>query len=300
MADAPVDPVAEALLAVADGRPNDAARLARGSGTALGALLADHLEASSAIGVYEEPGAFEAFISGGGNAALYAATIEALRSLHARERPRSVADLGCGDGRVTAGVIPDGCRRVDLVEPSAALLAAAEARLAGRGLAVAAHGTTLAGYLAAAPAPVDAAQATYALHTLDPATRPTLLAALAERVWLLAVAEFDVPAFADRSPAHAAYAAERYPRGLAEYPEGSDVGPGFLVPVLLAQFDPARPRLTWEQPVTAWVAELEASGYRVADVVPLHDYWWAPARLIIARRVSEVADRAGSLGRRGD
>jgi SAM-dependent methyltransferase len=275
--------VAEALLAVADGRPGAAARLARDSGTALGALLADHLTASPGGGVYEEPRAFEAFISGGGNVGLYAATIAALGARHARDRPGSLVDLGCGDGRVTAAVIPDSCRRVDLVEPSAALLATAAARLAGRDLTVAAHGTTLAGYLAASPAPVDSAQATYALHTVDPGTRPALLAALAERVGGLAVAEFDVPAFADRSPAHAAYAAERYPHCLAEYPEGSEVGPGFLVPVLVAQFDPARPRLTWEQPIRAWVAELEASGYVVESVASLHDYWWAPAHLIVAR-----------------
>jgi SAM-dependent methyltransferase len=278
------DAIADALLAVAAGRPEVAAGLARGTGTALGDLLADHLAASSATGVYEEPSAFDAFISGGGNVALYAATIAALRSLHAGERPGSLADLGCGDGRVTAAVVPDSCHRVVLVEPSAALLAAARARLPERrDLAVTGHHTTLAGYLAEAAPPVDAAQATYALHTVEPAGRPALLAALAERVGLLAVAEFDVPAFADRSPAHAAYAAERYPRGLAVYPEGSEVGPGFLVPVLVAQFDPALPRLTWEQPVTAWVAELEASGYRVDDVVDLYDYWWAPARLIVAR-----------------
>jgi SAM-dependent methyltransferase len=277
------DAVTEALLAMAAGRPQEAADLARGASTALGDLLADHLAAASVTGVYEEPSAFDAFISGGGNVALYAATIAALRAVHARERPGSLADLGCGDGRVTAAVVPDGCREVVLVEPSAALLAAAQAGLAGRALAVTGHNTTLAGYLAEAPPPVDAAQATYALHTVEPGARPALLAALAERIGLLAVAEFDVPAFADRSPAHAAYAAERYPRGLAEYPEGSEVGPGFLVPVLVAQFDPARPRLTWEQPVAAWVVELEAAGYRVDDVVDLHDYWWAPARLIVAR-----------------
>src|SRR5262245_38831540 len=282
MAD-PVAHVPRRLLAPPHRRPAEAARLARGSGTALGALLADHLAAAPAGGVYEQPRAFEAFISGGGNVGLYAATIAALGSLHARHRPGSLVDLGCGDGRVTAAVIPDGCRRVDLVEPSAALLAAAQARLAERDLAAAAPVTTVAGYLAAAPPPVDAAQATYALHTVDPGTRPALLAELAGRVGVLAVAEFDVPAFADRSPAHAAYTAERYPRGLAEYPEGSEVGPGFLVPVLVAQFDPARPRLTWEQPVTAWEAELEAAGYWVEGIVPLYDYWWAPARLIVAR-----------------
>jgi hypothetical protein len=182
------DAVADALLAVAAGHPEDAAGLARAAGTPLGDLLGGHLAASSVTGVYEEPRAFDAFISGGGNLALYAATIDALRSLHARERPGSLADLGCGDGRVTAAVVPEGCRRVVLVEPSAALLASAQARLAGRDLAVARHHTTLAGYLAEAPPPVDAAQATYALHTVEPASRPGLLAALAERVGRLAVA----------------------------------------------------------------------------------------------------------------
>src|SRR5262245_52424053 len=105
MADA-VDDLARALLAVADRRPVEAARLARDSGTALGGLLADHLATVPASGVYEEPRAFEAFISGGGNVGLYAATIATLGSLHAREGPGSLADLGCGDGRVTAAVIP--------------------------------------------------------------------------------------------------------------------------------------------------------------------------------------------------
>jgi hypothetical protein len=198
-------------------------------------------------------------------------------------------------------VVPDGCREVVLVEPSAALLAAAEARLAGRVLAVTGHNTTLAGYLAESPPPVDAAQATYALHTVEPGARPALLAALAERIGLLAVAEFDVPAFADRSPAHAAYAAERYPRGLAEYPEGSEVGPGFLVPVLVAQFDPARPAAHLEQPVAAWVGELDVAGYRVDYVVDLHDYWWAPARLIVARpaRLAHADPRRRPAGHRG-
>ena len=89
--------------------------------------------------------------------------------------------------------------------------------------------------------------------------------------------------FADRGAYHAAYAAERYRRGLAEYPDGSDVGPGFLVPVLVGQFDPARPRLTWEQPLAAWVEELAAAGWTTGSTTMLDDYWWAPAHLILAR-----------------
>jgi hypothetical protein len=171
------------------------------------------------------------------------------------------------------------------VEPSPALLVAAVDRLAGRDVAVEAHETTLAGWLAgtAGPAGAGHAQATYALHAVAPGERAPALAALRERVDGLGLAEFDVPGFADRSPAHAAYAAEAYERGLAEYPPGSPVGPGFLLPVLTAQFAPDRPRLTWEQPVDRWVADLTAAGWTVADVVPLVDYWWAPARLVVAR-----------------
>jgi hypothetical protein len=53
--------------------------------------------------------------------------------------------------------------------------------------------------------------------------------------------------------------------------------------VLTAQFAPDRPRVTWEQPIDRWAADLGAAGWTVDDVVPLVDYWWAPARLVIAR-----------------
>ena len=48
------------------------------------------------------------------------------------------------------------------------------------------------------------------------------------------LAEFDVPVAGDGGPAHLAYLAERYERGLAEY-EGSAVAQGFLMPVLVGQ-----------------------------------------------------------------
>jgi hypothetical protein len=31
------------------------------------------------------------------------------------------------------------------------------------------------------------------------------------------------------------------------------------------------------------VADLGTAGWTVDDVVPLVDYWWAPARLVVAR-----------------
>ncbi|HET6952745.1 MAG TPA: class I SAM-dependent methyltransferase [Acidimicrobiales bacterium] len=279
---------AEALLALAAGDAAGAAGLARQAaarapGARLPRALADHLARAAAGTVYDEPSAFQEFISGGGNLALYATTTTALRALHAGRRTTAVTDIGCGDGRVTAGARPATCRRVDLVEPSAPLLAEAVARLAGRPVTVEAHATTLAGYLAGPAGPVGYAQSTFALHAVAPAARGDALVALRSRVDGLALAEFDVPGFADRSPEHAAYAADRYERGLAEYPDGSPVGPGFLLPVLTAQFAPDRPRVTWEQPIDRWVADLTAAGYTVDDVVPLVDYWWAPARLVVAR-----------------
>jgi Methyltransferase domain len=284
--------VVDALLALAAGDLHGAAAAARAAadadpGARLPRLLAAHLGGPGTTGVYEEPQAFAEFISGGGNVALYASTIGALRAWHDRRGTAALADIGCGDGRVTAGVIPPTCARVDLVEPSAALLEAATMRLTAAGVdaEVVAHETTLSGWLAGLPDRVtrDAAQSTFALHAVEPAARARALAALRDHVGALALAEFDVPAFADRGPEHAAYAAGRYERGVAEYADGSDVGPGFLVPVLVGQFDPSRPRLTWEQPLDAWRADLAAAGWTVESTTLLHDYWWAPAHLVVAR-----------------
>jgi hypothetical protein len=284
--------VVDALLALAAGDPAGAAAAARAAadaepGARLPRLLAAHLGGPGRTGVYEEPRAFAEFISGGGNVALYASTIGVLRAWHDRRGTAALADIGCGDGRVTAGVIPPTCGRIDLVEPSAALLDAATVRLTAAGVEaeVAVHETTLSGWLAGLPDGVtrDAAQSTFALHAVEPAERARALATLRDHVGALAVVEFDVPAFADRGPEHAAYAADRYEQGLAEYPDGSDVGPGFLVPVLVGQFDRFRPRLTWEQPLDAWRADLTVAGWTVESTTLLHDYWWAPAQLVVAR-----------------
>ena len=284
--------VIDALLALAAGDPAAAAAAARAGadadpGARLPRLLADNLGGAGRTGVYEEPRAFAEFISGGGNVALYASTTGELRAWHDRRETAALADIGCGDGRVTAGVIPPSCSRIDLIEPSAALLDAAAERLTAARVhaEVAVHETTLSGWLAGLPDGVtrDAAQSTFALHAVEPAERARALAGLRDHVAALAVAEFDVPAFADRGPEHAAYAAHRYERGLAEYPDASDVGPGFLVPVLVGQFDPSRPRLTWEQPLDAWRADLAAAGWTVESTTLLQDYWWASAHLVVAR-----------------
>jgi len=227
------------------------------------------LLAGERVDVWGGAAAFERFIDGGGNVALYAASLDALAAAHRAEAPASVVDLGCGDGRLSAAAVQPGLRRLDLVDPSAERLAAAAGRLAGN-----------------PDATWDAAQSTFALLAMPPGERREVLRTMARRTRRLLVVEFDVPAFADRSEAHARYAAERYEAGVAEY-EGDDlVIDGFLMPVLVAQFEAGARRATWEQPVAASVAELAEAGFGHVEHRRIAPYWWAPAHLIDARGVS--------------
>jgi hypothetical protein len=131
----------------------------------------------------------------------------------------------------------------------------------------------------------DLAQSTFALHTLAPDDRDGVLRALAGRVAALVVVEFDVPVFADRGPEHAAYCVERYERGLAEYrDDGGLVAQGFLMPVLVGQFSPGLPRVTYEQPIARWVDAVVDAGFGEVHARPVCPYWWADAHAVVARR----------------
>lgn len=284
------DPVAlQVLTALAAGdwaaaASSAAACVGADDATPLVRALDEFLQVQQATGVYDEPRAFEAFIDNGTNPELYRLTIEAIAAVHATDRPTAVLDIGCGDGRVVSAVLAHGTRRVDLVEPSRALLAEASTAVARPGVDVVAHAIG-AGDL---PRHVGAAQrwpvveSTYALHTTTPHERPELFAWLAERAERLLVVEFDVPPFADRSPEHVAYLAERYEAGVAEYRDHPEVVRGFLLPVLVGQLDPARHRYTFEQPIAAWTQQLHEAGF-TTETTPIFDYWWAPATLIDAR-----------------
>lgn len=281
-----VTPVLAALVA---GEWVQAAELARDAATAepnsrLAAALAEFLHLQQTPGVYDEPTAFEAFIDNGANPELYRRTIAALRAIHAADQPAAVLDIGCGDGRVVAAALDRATDRVDLVEPSDALLGQAVGAVVHDRVAVVAHAMGASELMAHAPPQQrwGIAESTFALHTTHPDERPALLRWLAVRVDRLLVVEFDVPAFADRSPEHLAYLAERYEAGVREYAEHPDVVAGFLMPVLVGQLDPSRPRYTFEQPIAAWADLLVAAGFAVSTT-PVVDYWWAPAVLVDAR-----------------
>lgn len=287
------DDVVAALLALARGDAEAArarARSAAGGGARglLGPALARFLAGGRPdvwTGGAVSAEAFSRFIDGGGNVGLYDAAFRRLQAVHRLAAPESVLDLGCGDGRLSAAAVHPGLRRLDLVDPSGDRLAEAVGRLEveAPGVEVRAHEATAEAFLAGSPQRWDVAQSTFALLTLPPEARRSVLAALAGRVGRLLVVEFDVPAFADRSVEHARYAAERYEVGVAEYAGDDLVVDGFLVPVLVAQFERGARRATWEQPVAASAAELAASGFATVEDVFVADYWWAPAHLLDAR-----------------
>lgn len=280
--------VVTALSALVRGDTAAARAAVAADGSRVGRALATYLAEDRTGEVYLDPAAFAAFIRSGGNVALYRALAAALGALLDADRPDALLDVGCGDGTALAAALAAATHapaRVDLVEPGAALLAAAQAELAGGPAAVAAWPGTVQDFLAGGPAGSwPLAWSTFALHALEPAARSGVLAALAPRVGRLAVAEFDVPAAAVGSPEHVAFLAETYERGLAEHDgNGGLVAQGFLVPVLVGQLAPGAVRSTWEQPAPRWVEQLAAAGFTDVVATPLHDYWSSPALLLTAR-----------------
>lgn len=284
-----VDPdVVTSLQALVDG-DRSAARAALTTDSLLARALSTYLATEpGAASVYDQPAAFAAFIRGGGNVGLYAATTAALAGLYDRDRPASLLDVGCGDGAAllpalaTARWTPAG---ITVVEPSAALLdVTATALRATAGVSVLAAGTTVQRFLAADDRAFDLVQSTFALHTLPMPERTGVLRELRDRTGRLAVVEFDVPDLVPRSPAYLTYLARTYERGLAEYDDDRDlVAQGFLMPVLVGQLAPGAVRATYEQPATAWRDQVTAAGFTDVVVEPLFDYWSAPAFLLTAR-----------------
>ncbi|NUT46295.1 MAG: class I SAM-dependent methyltransferase [Saccharothrix sp.] len=274
-----------ALGALATGDVERASAAVRGGGTPLAEALASYLGTARDGSVYDQPAAFEAFIDGGGNVALYRAVTEALGRVYAAVRPAGLLDVGCGDGRTLAPALTaeHAPSSVTLVEPSGVLLDAAVRAL--EGFSVDARHTRVEPFAAALGADevFDVAQSTFALHTLPHEVRDGVLADLVGHVGVLAVVEFDVPDLPHAGPEHLRFLAEAYERGLAEYADDRDlVAQGFLMPVLTGQLVPGAVRATWEQPAARWAEQVRRAGFTDVRVARLHDYWWSPAFLLTA------------------
>ncbi|GAA4550610.1 class I SAM-dependent methyltransferase [Amycolatopsis samaneae] len=258
------------------------AEAAAEAGSVLAAELRTYLAAATGGPVYERPSAFTTFIRGGGNVELYRRLSTELAARYDALRPKALLDLGCGDG---LAVVPALARarhspeRVDLVEPSGALLAAARKRLVRE---VHTWGATAQSFLEHEDRRWDLTQSTFALQSIPPADRAEVLRVLRPRTGTLVLAEFDVPEYVEGSPEHLRSLVTRYERGVAEYnADASLVAQGFLLPILLGVVS-AQERTNWEHPAATWVTQLTEAGYTDVTVEPFADYWWSPAVLITA------------------
>ncbi|WP_158879663.1 class I SAM-dependent methyltransferase [Amycolatopsis anabasis] len=260
-------------------------------GSRLGAELALHLDTATDRAVYDQPAAFTTFVRGGGNVELYERLSDALARRYDQLRPATLLDVGCGDGLALGPALERTAQipaTVDVVEPSAALLDAAKARLAESGLIFELrtwHATAQDFFARLADGRRwHLAQSTFALQSLPPDERAGVLRALRETTEELVLAEFDTPEYPEGSPEHLRSLVTRYERGIAEY--GADarlVAQGFMLPMLLGQAAPTGGRNNWEHPAEQWRRQLGEAGFTYLTTEEIADYWWAPAVLIRAR-----------------
>ncbi|NTW01601.1 MAG: class I SAM-dependent methyltransferase, partial [Oscillochloris sp.] len=147
-------------------------------------------------GVYVTGEAFAAFIRGGGNLPLYAKLSTALRNVYTTYNQVSLLDLGVGDGMALLPALSPQVTSLNLVEPSAPMLAQVCAALDARGIAYTAINSDFQTFSDQGGC-WDLGQATFSLQALTPAERLEALAWLRSRCIRVLIAEFDVPEFAD-------------------------------------------------------------------------------------------------------
>jgi hypothetical protein len=251
-----------------------------------GAAYLDRVLGQGKAGVYVDGEAFAAFIRGGGNVGLYAACSEALRAVYGEYDALRVLDIGVGDGLALLPALTGSITRLDLVEPSDAMLARTAADLDRHGVPYTAHNVTLQEFMQSGPgAHWNVIQATYSLQSIPPEDRPAAFAWMRAHADRVLIAEFDVPDFeALYHPARVRYVLNHYRHGLAEYADdGGLVAQGFLMPVMFGYFDRSAARTNWEGPLAGWVDGLRAAGFHDMQTHLLYAYWWAESHLIDAR-----------------
>ncbi|KAF1007224.1 MAG: hypothetical protein GAK28_01863 [Luteibacter sp.] len=254
---------------------------ARDEGSFMATAIVESLSAGQR-NAYDAPHAFEVFIRGGGNPALYDAVSQALASLYGQHEVRSLLDIGAGDGMALLPALARAASRptrIDVVEPHAGLLDSLRPKLPHDH----AWPMTLQTFLSeAAPGHAwDLAQSTFALQSIPPMERLDSLRQLRGHVSRLAIVEFDVPEFTSEAERMLSMA-QRYERAAQSYGDDAPlVAGGFLAPMLLGQLRATAPS-NFEQTISAWHRELDDAGYRVKSTTHLFDYSWAPAWLIVA------------------
>jgi hypothetical protein len=251
------------------------------------------------VAAYLDADAFAAFIRGGENVAMYHALEKMVAARWDAHQPATILDIGPGDGQVIIG----GLKRTnlrplpgfDLVEPAADLLPKAMEKLGGHSPRVEARGFegTIQSFVdeVSPEARWDLCQATWSLHNLSPIDRAPIFRWLCERCRTLLIAEFDVGTeiYPHLSIDRVRLIHNRYLAGVAEYTGHMDpaleerVKQGFLMPILFGYFRSDSGRSTYEQTLEAWIAEIEASGFRAVRRELIYHYWWADAYLLIAQ-----------------
>lgn len=284
------------LRLTGDGRVAEAASAfgqAGEAGSILGHALARLVTGDNARSPYEQAEAFQVFINGGGNVALYDAVHVALAELHRALGVRSLLDIGAGDGRALLpplSSLGDTLARLGVVEPSQDLLKSLKLGLDEVGLGdrteIELRPETLQRFVQHPHAGPrwDLAQATFSLQSLAPRERIEALKALRSRIDALAIIEFDVPDLVAGSEAELFSIAARFESGLIGYGEDAPlVAEGFLAPMLLGKVRDPSQRHNWEQPADLWVQELRTAGYEVDGVRTVAPYSWSSAFLVVAR-----------------
>jgi len=233
--------------------------------------------------VYTSPEAFATFIRGGGNIPLYESVSAALRRIYQGYDRMRLLDLG--DGRALIPALAGGTTELTLVEPSSALLANTRALLDQHDVIYQAYAEPLQVFIEHARGPWHVTQATFSLQSIPTHERDSLLRWLRDHSERLLVVEFDVPLFDQiYAPEHVRSVVQRFMAGLAEYDEDRDlVAQGFMMPVFFGFFDQTAERTNYEQPLSAWTAQLQAAGFPQIASRVLYPYWWARAFLLDAR-----------------
>ncbi|MDY0094199.1 MAG: class I SAM-dependent methyltransferase [Candidatus Vecturithrix sp.] len=233
--------------------------------------------------VYATGEGFLAFIRGGGNIPLYESVSAALQSVYQEDDNLRVLDIGVGDGRALLPALTPNIARLDLLEPSAPMLASLCRQLDRQNIAYQAICRPVQQFILTQTGTWDLVQATFSLQSLPPEERLAIFTWVHKHGSRLIMVEFDLPEFTEvYAPDRVEYILNRYEKGLAEYPDDEIVAQGFLLPVMFGYFDRSQARTNYEQPLHTWVEECRAAGFLTIRTRRLYEYWWAPAYLLDA------------------